>query len=99
MKIPLVERLFIKDQRLDRKMIIGEVDVIATEKKRTGKRKQMENERIKRKMVKTDADAAHSQSVEQLVINTMSLSLYADRDVITLEYQSENRLDFPTLAR
>ncbi|GBO02775.1 hypothetical protein AVEN_225987-1 [Araneus ventricosus] len=77
----LVERL---DQRLEMKMVIGEVDVIATKKKR--ERKQMEDKRIKRKMVKTDA--AHAQSMELLELNTMSSSLYADTDVITLEYQS-----------
>ncbi|GBN32976.1 hypothetical protein AVEN_153852-1 [Araneus ventricosus] len=59
----------------------------------------MEDKSIKRKMVKTDADAAHAQLVELLELNTMSSSLYTDRDVITLEYQSENRLDFPTLAK
>ncbi|GBN97111.1 hypothetical protein AVEN_62436-1 [Araneus ventricosus] len=32
-------------------------------------------------------------------INTMSSSSYTDTDVITLEYQSQNRLDFPALAR
>ncbi|GBN46957.1 hypothetical protein AVEN_247452-1 [Araneus ventricosus] len=90
MKIPLAERLFIKDRILERKMVIGEVEVIATEKKRKGKRKQMEDKRIKRKMVKTDADAdaAHAQSMELLELNTMSSSLYTDTDVITLEYQS-----------
>ncbi|GBN15307.1 hypothetical protein AVEN_6594-1 [Araneus ventricosus] len=59
----------------------------------------MEDKRIKRKMVKTDADAAHAQSLELLELNTMSSSLYTDTDVITLEYQSQNRLDFPTLAK
>ncbi|GBO44680.1 hypothetical protein AVEN_70891-1 [Araneus ventricosus] len=59
----------------------------------------MDDKRIKRKMVKTDADATHAQSVELLELNTMSSSLYTDRDVITLEYQSQNHLDFPTLAR
>ncbi|GBM70949.1 hypothetical protein AVEN_112003-1 [Araneus ventricosus] len=59
----------------------------------------MEDKRIKRKMVKTDADAAHAQSMELLELNTMSSPLYTDTDVITLEYQSLNRLDFPTLAR
>ncbi|GBL94153.1 hypothetical protein AVEN_163484-1 [Araneus ventricosus] len=88
MKIPLVERLFIKDQRLEGKMIIGEVDVIATKKREKEKRKQMEDKRIKRKIVKTDADAAHAQSMELLELNIMSSSLYTDRDVITLEYQS-----------
>ncbi|GBO09655.1 hypothetical protein AVEN_146319-1 [Araneus ventricosus] len=57
----------------------------------------MEDKRIKRKMVKTDA--AHAQSLELLELNTMSSSLYTDTVVITLEYQSENRLDLPTLAR
>ncbi|GBM44763.1 hypothetical protein AVEN_164920-1 [Araneus ventricosus] len=56
----------------------------------------MEDKRIKRKMVKTDADAAHSQSLELLELNTMSSS-NTDTDVITLGYQ--NHLDFPTLAR
>ncbi|GBM53257.1 hypothetical protein AVEN_128423-1 [Araneus ventricosus] len=50
-------------------------------------------------MIKTDADATHAQSMEILQLNTMSSSSYADTDVITLEYQSQNRLDFPTLAR
>ncbi|GBM17696.1 hypothetical protein AVEN_48135-1 [Araneus ventricosus] len=88
MKIPLAERLFIKDRILERKMVIGKVEVIATEKKRKGKRKQMEDKRMKRKMVKTDADAAHVQSMELLELNTMSSSLYTDADVITLGYQS-----------
>ncbi|GBM21895.1 hypothetical protein AVEN_11297-1 [Araneus ventricosus] len=90
MKIPLAERLFIKDRILERKMVIGEVEVIATEKKRKGKgkRKQMEDKRIKCKMVKTDVDAAHAQSMELLELNTMSSSLYTDMDVIILEYQS-----------
>ncbi|GBM76898.1 hypothetical protein AVEN_153128-1 [Araneus ventricosus] len=74
MKIPLAERLFIKDQRLERKMVIGGVDVIVTKKREKGKRKQMEDKRIERKMVKTDADAAHAQSVELLELNTMSSS-------------------------
>ncbi|GBN50471.1 hypothetical protein AVEN_198219-1 [Araneus ventricosus] len=86
MEIPLAERLFIKDQGLERKMVIGEVDVIATEKREKEKRKQMENKRIKRKMAKTDADAAHAQSMELLELNTMSSSVYTD--VITSEYQS-----------
>ncbi|GBN11205.1 hypothetical protein AVEN_144510-1 [Araneus ventricosus] len=61
-------------------MVIGEVDVITTGKKRKRrKRKQMEDKRIKRKMVKTDADAAHAQSLELLDLNTMSSSLYTDR--------------------
>ncbi|GBO43695.1 hypothetical protein AVEN_55487-1 [Araneus ventricosus] len=81
-------------------MVIGGVDVIATKRKREkGKRKQMEDKRIKRKMVKTDADAAQAQSMELLELNTMSSSLYTDTDLITLEYHSQNRLDFPTLAR
>ncbi|GBM77001.1 hypothetical protein AVEN_25149-1 [Araneus ventricosus] len=84
MNIPLAKRLFIKDRILERKMVIEEVEVIATEKKRKGK--QMEDKRIKRKMVKTDA--AHAQSMELLELNTMSSSLYTDTDVITLEYQS-----------
>ncbi|GBN41040.1 hypothetical protein AVEN_249105-1 [Araneus ventricosus] len=62
-KIPLAERLFINDQILERKMVIGKVDVIATERRKKEKRKQMEDKRIKRKMVKTDADAAHAQSM------------------------------------
>ncbi|GBM16427.1 hypothetical protein AVEN_94925-1 [Araneus ventricosus] len=96
MKIPLAERLFIRDQILERKMVIGGVDEIATKKKRKGiKRKQMEDKRIKSKMVKTDADAAHAQSPELLELNTMSSSSYTDTDVITLEYQSQNRLDLP----
>ncbi|GBO25251.1 hypothetical protein AVEN_164451-1 [Araneus ventricosus] len=49
-------------------------------------------------MVKTDADAALAQSMEILQLNTMSSSSYIDTDVITLEYQSQNHLDFPTLA-
>ncbi|GBM51069.1 hypothetical protein AVEN_254617-1 [Araneus ventricosus] len=85
MNIPLAERLFIKDRILERKMVIGEVEVIAAEREKE-KRKQMEDKRIKRKMVKTDA--AHAQSMELLELNTMSSSLYTDTDVITLEYQS-----------
>ncbi|GBN33007.1 hypothetical protein AVEN_86516-1 [Araneus ventricosus] len=50
-------------------------------------------------MFKTEADAAHAQSMEILQLNTMSSSSYTDTYVITLEYQSQNRLDFPTLAR
>ncbi|GBM58254.1 hypothetical protein AVEN_85852-1 [Araneus ventricosus] len=84
MNISLAERLFIKDRILERKMVIGEAEVIATEKKRKEKGKQMEDKRIKRKMVKTDA--AHAQSMELLELNTMSSSLYTDTD--TLEYQS-----------
>ncbi|GBL77461.1 hypothetical protein AVEN_41849-1 [Araneus ventricosus] len=57
----------------------------------------MDDKRIKRKMVKTDA--AHDQSMELLELNTMSSSSYTDTDVITLEYQSQNRFDFPTLAK
>ncbi|GBM92050.1 hypothetical protein AVEN_95626-1 [Araneus ventricosus] len=49
-------------------------------------------------MVKTDVDSAHAQSMEPLELNTMSSSLYTDTDVIILEYQSQNHLDFPTLA-
>ncbi|GBN03967.1 hypothetical protein AVEN_211928-1 [Araneus ventricosus] len=86
MNIPLAERLFIKDRILERKMVIGEVEVIATEKREKEKRKQMEDRRIKRKMVKTDA--ARAQSMELLELNTLSSSLYTDTDVITLEYQS-----------
>ncbi|GBL94386.1 hypothetical protein AVEN_7359-1 [Araneus ventricosus] len=37
--------------------------------------------------------------MELLELTTMSSSLYTDTDVINLEYQSQNRLDFPTLAR
>ncbi|GBM70805.1 hypothetical protein AVEN_142094-1 [Araneus ventricosus] len=37
--------------------------------------------------------------MELLELNSMSSSSYTDTDVITLEYQSQNRLDFPTLAR
>ncbi|GBM47200.1 hypothetical protein AVEN_271261-1 [Araneus ventricosus] len=59
----------------------------------------MENKRIKLKMVKTDADASHAQSMELLEFNTMSSSSYTGTDVITLKYQSQNRFDFPTLAR
>ncbi|GBL81667.1 hypothetical protein AVEN_93452-1 [Araneus ventricosus] len=59
----------------------------------------MEDKRMKRKMVKTDADAAHAQSMELLELNTMSSYTYTDTEVITLKYQSQNRLDFPTLAR
>ncbi|GBL99162.1 hypothetical protein AVEN_125328-1 [Araneus ventricosus] len=66
-------------------------------KREKEKRKQMEDKRIKRKMVKNAA--AHAQSKELLELNTMSSSSYTDTDVITLEYQSQNRLDFPTLAR
>ncbi|GBO18861.1 hypothetical protein AVEN_58833-1 [Araneus ventricosus] len=88
MKIPLAERLFMKERILEKKMFIGEVEVLATEKREKEKRKQMEDKRIKRKMVKTDADAAHAQSMELLELNTMSSTLYTDTDVITLEYQS-----------
>ncbi|GBO01436.1 hypothetical protein AVEN_259602-1 [Araneus ventricosus] len=88
MNIPLSERLFIKDQRLERKIVIGEVDAIATKKREKEERKHMEDKRIKRKIVKTDADAAHAQAMELLELNTLSLSLYTDTDVITLEYQS-----------
>ncbi|GBM99978.1 hypothetical protein AVEN_187272-1 [Araneus ventricosus] len=59
----------------------------------------MEDKRIKRKMVKTDADAAVLQSMELLELNTMSSSTYKDTDAITMEYQSHNYLVFPTLAR
>ncbi|GBM19739.1 hypothetical protein AVEN_890-1 [Araneus ventricosus] len=86
MKIPLAERLFKKNQRLERKMIIGEVDVIATKKKRKGKKKTDGRQKNKRKMVKTDADADHAESMELIELNTMSSSLYKDTDVITLEY-------------
>ncbi|GBN70496.1 hypothetical protein AVEN_256453-1 [Araneus ventricosus] len=86
MNIPLAERLFIKDRILERKMVIGEVEIISTEKREKEERKQMEDKRIKRKMVKTDA--AHAQSMELLDLNTMSSSLYTDTDVITSEYQS-----------
>ncbi|GBN17570.1 hypothetical protein AVEN_140252-1 [Araneus ventricosus] len=53
----------------------------------------MEDERIKRKMVKTDSDAA--QSMELLELNSMSSSSYPDMDVITLEYQSQNQFCGP----
>ncbi|GBN19481.1 hypothetical protein AVEN_71943-1 [Araneus ventricosus] len=88
MKIPLAERLFMKERILEKKMVIGEVEVLATEKREKEKRKQMKDKRIKRKIVKTDADAAHAQSMELLELNTMSSTLYTDTDVITLEYQS-----------
>ncbi|GBM85062.1 hypothetical protein AVEN_96117-1 [Araneus ventricosus] len=88
MKIPLAERLLMKERILEKKMVIGEVEVLATEKREKEKRKQMEDKRIKRKMAKTDADAAHAQSMELLELNTMSSTLYTDTDVITLEYQS-----------
>ncbi|GBN69844.1 hypothetical protein AVEN_67369-1 [Araneus ventricosus] len=48
-------------------------------------------------MVKTDS--AIAQSMEVLQLNTMSSSSYTATDVITMQYQSQNRLDFPTLAR
>ncbi|GBN46946.1 hypothetical protein AVEN_200205-1 [Araneus ventricosus] len=48
-------------------------------------------------MVKTDA--ALAQSMEILQLNTISSSSYTAADVITMQYQSQNRLDFPTLAR
>ncbi|GBL87162.1 hypothetical protein AVEN_270457-1 [Araneus ventricosus] len=48
-------------------------------------------------MVKTDV--ALAQSMEILQLNTMSSSSYTATDVITMEYQSQNRLDFPTLVR
>ncbi|GBL98962.1 hypothetical protein AVEN_188268-1 [Araneus ventricosus] len=63
-------------------MVIEEVDVIATKKMRKVKKKQMEDKRIKRKMVKSDAEAAHAQSMELLELNTMFSSLYTDTDVI-----------------
>ncbi|GBO46898.1 hypothetical protein AVEN_32878-1 [Araneus ventricosus] len=88
MKIALAKRLFMKDRILEKKMVIGELEVLATEKREKEKRKQMEDKRIKRKMVKTDADAAHAQSMELLELNTISSSLYTDTDVNTLEYQS-----------
>ncbi|GBM94391.1 hypothetical protein AVEN_264632-1 [Araneus ventricosus] len=66
-------------------------------KREKEKRKLMEDKRIKRKMVKNAA--AHAQSKELLELNTMSSSLYTDTDVITLEYQLQNHLDFPTLER
>ncbi|GBM80050.1 hypothetical protein AVEN_45036-1 [Araneus ventricosus] len=97
MKIPLAERLFKKNQRLERKMVSGVV--VVTEKREKGKIKQMEDERIKCKMVKTDADSTHARSMGLLEFNSMSSSSYTDMDVITLEYQSQNRYDFPTLAR
>ncbi|GBN51949.1 hypothetical protein AVEN_130621-1 [Araneus ventricosus] len=50
-------------------------------------------------MVKTDAHAALAQSRDILQLNTITLSSYTDTDVITLEYKSQNHLDFPTLAR
>ncbi|GBL85389.1 hypothetical protein AVEN_50929-1, partial [Araneus ventricosus] len=62
-------------------MVIGEVDVIANKKREKGKRKQMEDKSIKRKMVKTDADAAHAQSMELLELNTISSFLYTDTEV------------------
>ncbi|GBM26939.1 hypothetical protein AVEN_196882-1 [Araneus ventricosus] len=97
MNIPLAERLFIKDRILERKMVIGEVEVIATEKREKEKRKQMEDKRIKNKMVKTDA--AHAQSMELLELNTMSSSLYTDTDVITLYLISIIKLfRFPYLS-
>ncbi|GBN17295.1 hypothetical protein AVEN_227673-1 [Araneus ventricosus] len=52
----------------------------------------MEDKRIKRKMVKIDA--AHAQSMTLLDLNTLSSSSYTDTDAITLEYQSQNCLDF-----
>ncbi|GBM86756.1 hypothetical protein AVEN_198521-1 [Araneus ventricosus] len=67
-------------------MIIGEVEVIATEKREKEKRKQMEDKRIKRKMVKTDADAAHAQSMELLELKTMSSSLYTDTNELPLRH-------------
>ncbi|GBN34315.1 hypothetical protein AVEN_119939-1 [Araneus ventricosus] len=54
----------------------------------------MEDERIKRKIVKTDA-----KSMELLELNSMSSSSYIGTNAITLEYQSQNLLDFSTLAR
>ncbi|GBM55899.1 hypothetical protein AVEN_232813-1 [Araneus ventricosus] len=41
----------------------------------------MEDKRIKLKMVKTDADAAHAQSMELHELNTMSSSLYTDTEM------------------
>ncbi|GBM21164.1 hypothetical protein AVEN_50896-1 [Araneus ventricosus] len=86
-----------KDQTLESKRVIGGVDLIATKEKRKGKKKTDRRQKEKRKMVKTDADAAVAQSMEILQLNTISSSSYTD--LITLEYQSQNRLDFPTLAR
>ncbi|GBM90611.1 hypothetical protein AVEN_239218-1 [Araneus ventricosus] len=54
----------------------------------------MEGEGIKHEIVKTDAE-----SMELLELSSVSSSSYIDTDVITLEYQSQKRLDFPTLAR
>ncbi|GBM65599.1 hypothetical protein AVEN_164708-1 [Araneus ventricosus] len=98
MKIPLAERLFMKDKRLESKMVIGGMGVIATKKEKR-KKKTDRRQKKKRKMVKTEADAAYAQSMEILQLNTMSSSSYTDTYVFTLEYQSQNRLDFPTLAR
>ncbi|GBM90627.1 hypothetical protein AVEN_192445-1 [Araneus ventricosus] len=96
MKIPLAEQLFVKDQRLERKMVIGGVNVIETKKIREkGRRKQMEDKRIKSKMIKTMLMLNQCSYLS----STLSSSTYTDTDVITLEYQSQNRLDFPTLAR
>ncbi|GBM59549.1 hypothetical protein AVEN_63064-1 [Araneus ventricosus] len=48
-------------------------------------------------MVKTDA--ALAQSMEILQLNTMSSSSYTATDVNTMQYQSQNRLDFPALVK
>ncbi|GBM86845.1 hypothetical protein AVEN_225066-1 [Araneus ventricosus] len=48
-------------------------------------------------MVKTDA--ALAQSMEILQLNAMSSSSNTATDAIAMQYQSQNRLDFPTLAR
>ncbi|GBM42484.1 hypothetical protein AVEN_80003-1 [Araneus ventricosus] len=52
-------------------MAIFGMDVIAAEEREKGRRKQMEDKRIKRKKVKTDADTAHAQSMELLELNTV----------------------------
>ena len=102
MKIPFAERLLKKDQGLERKMVIAEVDVIETKKKdKREKRNQVEDERTKRKMVKTGANVseAYARSKERFEFNSMYPYSYSNTDTITLEFQSQNRLYFPALAR
>ncbi|GBM33119.1 hypothetical protein AVEN_56755-1 [Araneus ventricosus] len=77
-------------------MVIGGVDVIASKKR---EKKTDRGQKKKHKMVKTNADVSLAQSMEILQLKTMFSSSYTDTDVITLEYQSQNRLDFPTSTR
>ncbi|GBM52514.1 hypothetical protein AVEN_106946-1 [Araneus ventricosus] len=99
MKIPLAERLFIKAQGLERKMVIGGVDVNATEKREKGKRKQLEDKRIKCKMVRTDADADHAQLMDLHEFNTMSSSTYTDNGFYYLGISITKSFRFPYLSK